>query len=376
MSDKPAGGRCPEEVLDLLKNLEFCADAQSTIAEAAEITIQPFSVEERQSRLERLGQEFEKRWGVTPPTTSELLDSDPRRRFVDAIASGRWGLVAVFPGTTNRQIRGDLKKIRSVIRKQHQDALITRHAQLVRWLQILGFDRPTIARAIFQRRTGLHRPTKAQAIARTPERREQQLVEQYRGLGLTKKEIDRKIYRRLRGSEAQASAAIRMTEQRYVTRLERLNQNLASPVQAEPLSHALTILFRALPDENSATVRHHATAVRDAFVGVAVPPRTTVEQLSAHSPLEAIVSGRWGVVLVFPWTSDLEIRAPVKKLRTMMRQQPQDGSEPTPVARPNQFEPMSDALISLFRAVTDREDIVVRRHAFEARATFVQAGAS
>src|SRR5262249_46752162 len=154
-----AGGRSVEEVLDLLKNAQFCADAQRTITEAAGITVQLCSFEERQMQLEQLGQKFEDRWGVPPTTTGELLDPDPRWRFLDAIASGRWGMVPIFPWTTNRQIKARIEKIRSVIRKQHQDALITRHAQLVRWLDTIGFDRPKIAQVVFGRRTGLRRLT-------------------------------------------------------------------------------------------------------------------------------------------------------------------------------------------------------------------------
>src|SRR5262245_36604775 len=259
MIESPVERPSIEEVIGLLKNPAFCADATRTIAEAAEIAAQ-VSSEEWEPRVKELGRMFVERWSVPPPTTGELLNPDPRRRFVDAIASGRWGVVPVFSWTTNPQIKALIKKIRSVIRKQHQDALVNRHVQLVRWLEATGFDRPTIARAVFGRRTGLRRRTKAAVIARTLERRENQLYEEYRGLGLTAKQVERRIYRRLRGSEAPASAAVRMAEQRYVTRLTGLNKNLAAPLHAEPVSHALTMLFRALPDKNGATVSQLAIA--------------------------------------------------------------------------------------------------------------------
>ena len=211
MTETPAGGRSVEEVLDLLKDPEFRADTKRIIAEIVAITEQAPNPQDRQPRVEQLGQAFAflERWGVPPPTSGELVDPDPRRRFVDAIASGRWGVVPIFPWTTNRQIKASIKKIRPIIRKQHKDALVNRHVQLVRWLETIGFDRPTIARAVFERRKGLRRPTKAAAIARTPEERQDQLYEEYRGLGLTHKQIEQRIYRRLRGSEAAASAAVR-----------------------------------------------------------------------------------------------------------------------------------------------------------------------
>jgi len=382
VSEKPAGGRSIGEVLDLLKDPDFCADAHRTIMEAAEITARAANAKERQARLEQLGQPFFERWGVAPPTSGELLDSDPRRRCSDVIASGRWGVVPVFPWTANRQILSSLKTIRSVIRKQHRDALITRHAQLVIWLQILGFDRPAIARAVFQRRKGLRRPTKAEAIDRMPEDQEQQFYEHYRGLGLTPKQVEQKVYKKLRGSEAPASAAVRMTEQRYVERLERLNEHLATPVRSEPLSCMLTTLYRALLNENSiennTAIRHHAIAVRDAFLAASRPPRARADCTDVavqRQLLEALISDRWGIVLVFPWTTDPELRVSVTKLRTLMRERPQDGAGHADATRPAPFEPLSDALISLFRALSDQDDVVVRRYAAGAWATFLRPGA-
>src|SRR5437879_1820974 len=163
MTAKPAGGRSVEEVLDLLKDPEFCADAGRIIAEVAAIAEQAPNAQDGQPRVGQLGQAFAflERWGVPPPTSGELVNPDPRRRFVDAIASGRWGVVPIFPWTTNQQIKTSIKKIHPVIRKQHKDALVNRHVQLVRWLETIGFERPTIARAVFGRRKGLRRPTKA-----------------------------------------------------------------------------------------------------------------------------------------------------------------------------------------------------------------------
>jgi hypothetical protein len=369
VKQKLAGGRTVQQVLALLMDAEFCADAQRTITQAAEITIQPTTIEERQAQLETLGQRFEDRWGVPPPTTGELLDSDPRRPLTDAVASGHWGLVLLSPSTTNRQIRAAIKQIRSVVGKQHGDALIARHAQLVRWLQVIGFDDPTIARAVFRMRKGLHRPTKAEAIARTPEDRENELYEQYQRLGLTAKQVERKVYRRLQGSEAPASAAIRMTQSRYVKRLERLNEDLATPTQSEPLSKALTALFRALPDESNASVRQHVVVIRDAFYSIARASEASAgRSVGRPQPPELMDAGCWGVVPVFPWTTDPDVRASIKKLRATIGPQP-DPRSPEPSIRP--CESLGDALVSLFRALNDQDD-VVRRHAYEVRAAFMQ----
>src|SRR5262249_15885815 len=154
----------------------------------------------------------------------------------------------------------------------------------------------------------------------TPESHEDELYRNYRALGLTPKQIEQKILKALRGSEAPASAAVRMTERRYVKRVECLNEDLASPVQSEPLSHALTLLFRALPDEDTVWVGVHTVAVRDAFED-AVPQGAIAERRDAdpqHDRLEAILCGRWAILRVFPWTTILEIRTSIKALRTMV----------------------------------------------------------
>src|SRR5712692_5272811 len=126
-----------------------------------------------------------------------------------------------------------------------------------------------------ERRSGLRRPTTEEAIARTREDRESQLFQEFSGLGLTPRQAAQRVYKRLRGSEAPASASVRMTEQRYVKRVKRLNKDLATPVQSEPLSHALTMLYRALLDEDNTAMRGRAVAVRDAFVRTSQRARPT-----------------------------------------------------------------------------------------------------
>src|SRR5688572_7372137 len=115
--DRPA----MQEVLDLLQNPEFRDDARRVITQVATLYEQRPSDEERATRLACLGTEFENRWGVVPPTTGELLDQDARRWLTDAIASGQWGIVFVVASTTHSHIRAVVKKIRSTVRRRHQD---------------------------------------------------------------------------------------------------------------------------------------------------------------------------------------------------------------------------------------------------------------
>src|SRR5438309_6486469 len=215
---KRTTGRQPsiQSVIDLLQNSEFCEDAWRIIEEAKKLYAQGPPPEEWQRLTADLVQPFQDRWGVVPPTTGELLDADPRRGPVDAIGSGRWGIVLVSAETTDREIRARIKKIRGVIRKQHRDALDRRRVQLARWLEELQgdyphFNRSAIARAVSGRRTGLRRPTTAEAIAGISWNEEQRLTKQYREAGVPDNKIDQRIFRQLRGSEAPASAALRMS---------------------------------------------------------------------------------------------------------------------------------------------------------------------
>src|SRR5207248_3626482 len=175
------------------------------------------------------------------------LDQDPRRWISDAVAAGQWGVLLVTPLTTNRQIRDAIQNIRKVVRKRHQDALVRRRAQLVQWLET-AFSRTMIARAVFGRRTGLRRPTKAEVTRPGFEARETKLLKDYTSAGLSYPEAEQRVYKVLRGSEALASAALRMSERRYARDLDRLSAALERPVKSEPLSHSLTLLFRGVSD--------------------------------------------------------------------------------------------------------------------------------
>jgi hypothetical protein len=307
--------------------------------------------------------------------TGELLDADPRRRLVDAIVSGRWGLLLLFPSTTDDEWRKLVTTIRLVVPKQHKDALNVRGPQLAAWLEVCGFTRAAIARAVFGRQTGLRRPTTAEAIARTSWDHDHELHEEYRKQGLTDLQIDQRIYRRLRGSEARASAAVRMKERRYWKRIEGLNEDLATPSQSEPLSHALTMLFRALADQNDAAVRRHAIAAKVACLRASLcsPIDAAAGGEAAAGLPETIVSGRWGVVPVFPWTTDPDIRALVKKIRDMIRAPRNDIAQPDrATGNPVESEPLSAALTKLFQALPDHDNAAFRRHAVATMAPLIR----
>src|SRR5262249_45097042 len=183
------------------------------------------------------------------------------------------------------------------------------------WLKCCGFDRATIARVVYERASGLRRATKAEAIARISEAREHELYLEYRRKGVPERRISALVLRKLRGSEPRATASVRMAEHRYLEGLEHLNQSLAVPIQSDPLSHALTILFRDLPITDAAVMRRHADAVHTALMGATKGPDGTLVA-PPHAVAEAILAGRWGLVRLFPWTTIPETAEAIKQIRT------------------------------------------------------------
>lgn len=257
-------------VLALLENPAFCDEALQLIREiAAFVATAPCDRQEATFVLEKTTPFIEK-WGVLPPHAGALVNPTPARAVADAIMSGRWGVLPIFAWTTDHEIRPAVQRIRRVVRKQHQDAETARRAQLARWLEDcgLGFSRPAIAAAVWGRRRGLRRPSKAQAIAQLPEKVERAWYEAYLAQGRSPQQAERLTTKRARGSEAPANATVRMAKRRYEQDLKRLNATLASPVSSEPVSAALTRLYRA-DRQNPAELGRGLAALRNALI----PPR-------------------------------------------------------------------------------------------------------
>jgi hypothetical protein len=251
----------------LLTNPQFCEAVKKFHEEAAGTSPANAMTEKAQDRLIALGERFRVTWGVLPPPAVLLVDPDPRRRIVEALGSGRWGLILVFFSTTDTDIQAQSKAIRKTVRKRHHDAQEEDRAQRAEWLEACGFSRPQVAKAVWGRRHGLRRPTKEEAIRALPEEREQQLIEQATERGLSYNQAEQQLVRQARGSEAPASAMVRMAEARETGRVKKLNQDLVRPVVSEPLSAAITALIRALDDQEAdAEVRLKARAVHRALL--------------------------------------------------------------------------------------------------------------
>jgi hypothetical protein len=253
--------------LELLTNPQFAEAVKDFHQEAAGIRAAGTQPRIGQKRLSAFGERFRVSWGVLPPLAVLLIDPDPRRRIVEALGSGRWGLILVFPWTTDAEIQAQSKAIRKVTRKRHRDAQEEHRAQCAEWLEACGFSRSQVAKAVWGRRLGLRRPTKEEAIRALPEDREQQLIEQETERGLSYNQAEQQLLRQVRGSEAPASAMVRMAEARETARVNRLNRDLAVPVVSEPLSAAITALIRALDDQQAdSAVRVKARALHRALL--------------------------------------------------------------------------------------------------------------
>src|SRR5688572_29341106 len=128
-------GRTTAQTLALLKDARFRKQALTVLSEMAKLRAIDPPAGEWESRAQQLLMPFVAEWGVPPPHAAVVLDQDPRRHTIEAIASGRWGVVTIFSWTTDRDVRRAAKKIRQAIGKQHQDAANERRAQLARWLE-------------------------------------------------------------------------------------------------------------------------------------------------------------------------------------------------------------------------------------------------
>jgi len=250
-------------VLALLENQEFCDEGLHLIREIATFVASSPSDSVRDAFVSQRTIPFVEKWGVPPPHAPALVDPDPARPFSDAVMSGKWGIVPIFAWTTDLEIRRAIRRIRGVVRKMHRDAQITHRAQKARWLEDCGYPRPAIASAVWGRRKGLRRHSKEQAMAGLPEDVEREWYEKYLGQGREPRVAERLIYKRAQGSEAPASATVRMAEHRYEEDLTRLNAALAAPVPSEPISAALTMLYRV---DDPAEVRRGLVALRKALV--------------------------------------------------------------------------------------------------------------
>jgi hypothetical protein len=279
-TSKKRGLTLPDFV-DILKNPKFCAAATEFHSHAVTWVK---SVPTRKE-WEQKWPEFERKyvlpflskWGVVPPPHREVFeDLDPRWEPSFAILTGQWGVIPVFPWTTVEDIKHQRKQIKEATGKVHKDTKEQRRLALIAdWMELHLAEgekpppRREIASVVWGRKTDLRRPSKANAVRRFRISGEEELIRRYKEkMGMTHLQAEKRFYRRARGTEAKAAAAVRMAVKRQEEAREEFMRRLQSPKQTDPLGYALTLLLREIfegPGDIEA-IRQTAASLRDLLI--------------------------------------------------------------------------------------------------------------
>jgi hypothetical protein len=188
---------------------------------------------------------FAQQWQAWPAIHVELLlGPDRAETFLDLLA-GRWGVVPIFPETTETDIRRAARRIRTRIGKRHRDAQTLSRAVLSRWLEDNGIPRRAIPQLLGWREGGADRPSAAAAVAARSFEDEAALMHRLWPAGVSHRAADRRVRRRLRGTEAPAARMVRKAQAQYAAWRHQLEAALTAPRAADPVSAALTRLLRA-----------------------------------------------------------------------------------------------------------------------------------
>src|SRR5687768_11954140 len=96
------------QMVALLDNPAFRKDAvfvldQFRLLNEAAPTQQKWD-REFQTYAEQYAAPFMRKWGVLPPTDRELIENEPWKEPAFCILTGRWGVIPVFPWTTEKDI--------------------------------------------------------------------------------------------------------------------------------------------------------------------------------------------------------------------------------------------------------------------------------
>lgn len=259
------------DVVALLNNAEFCRDARAFHDAMGPLVVRkdwPETVAAQE--IPR----FYDKWGVLPPPKPLVDSRDPKAILAESrdkciLGSGRWGLIPVFPWTTWAEVKAARRRIQRKIGKEHGDVEAERRrVEIAAWLnQHTDAKRQPIpwaeiCRVVWERKTGLRRPTKAHAIARLSEDEETALLREYMNRGLPRGEAGRRVYRRARGSEAKASAQARKAVSRLSQATREILRDVRAPRELDAIGYALTMLFRAaLVTRDSAEARRWLTTL-------------------------------------------------------------------------------------------------------------------
>jgi hypothetical protein len=229
---------------------------------------------------------FVKKWRGAYPATEELLSTPLYQETNAAQMSGRWGVIPVYPWTTEKETKTKLKQVQRVIGKKYIDFGTIRRAQIANWLDEnfrstrTGAPpmRSETAAIVWGRRKGLNRQSKEEAIAGLPEEREGELLARYLRKGMTRSQAERQVYKSARGSESPASAMVRMALQRQRARKLEAKKLSIDPARTEKVGLAITLLLRELPTSKSSPSNLEAIRLRAVELGnILLPPESSMQ---------------------------------------------------------------------------------------------------
>ncbi len=244
----------PRYLLDLLDNEEFQKDARTAQDKFNKVIQARAPGESIQAAHQRCSVEilrdFHAKWRLLPPRDPRLFRSEAeiaRDARNAAMLTGRWGLIRVFPWTTEDEV---VREYTAVRRRLPREGLVqeanTREAKH-EFLTDNGVSRRAANAELIGKKT-TRRLTLEEAGKRLPEERERELLKRYMARGLTKPRAEAEVWRRARGSEAPGAARLRVARTRRAERKAKGMAAIESPNQVEPLAGKLTELLRLMAD--------------------------------------------------------------------------------------------------------------------------------
>jgi hypothetical protein len=176
-------------------------------------------------------EEFFQVWGVLPPRNIGIFN--PRGRpGAGAILSGQWGLIPVFPWTTQGDVLGAFVKLQDALPREHRDAARREHGHNAR---------PRLDVAEWLRSNGVPagRYLYADKIDRDIQADAQELQREARGYHKGEAESSR------RGYETAAEDTARRVVARYDAEQLAEQRAIKAPRNCDELSYAVTLLLHA-----------------------------------------------------------------------------------------------------------------------------------
>ena len=107
-----------------------------------------------------------------------------------------------------------------------------------------------------------------------------------------------------------------------------------------------------LPEADNDSVKLYAVTVKEVLLAASLRP-------ASRNSLDSILSGSWGILAVFPWTTNPEIRSSVKSVHAAIRRRRPTGS-------------LSRSLTRFIQALMHDDNAGRRRQAIAARQAMLQ----